>query len=150
MHYDWRGKQFDILGEGKATRVRIEFAMFYELLQYELHAAERYRRFVSVVMITADDNPTGLPNLLGDHVRRSDVMSDFDSSLAILMGETDKGDALTAVKRYGNLFDDQIDLRFSVVTYPGDGANPYSLVQTAYRRLNKAKTSQKGSVVAVD
>ena len=130
--------------------VRIEFANFYELLQYELHAAERYRRFVSVVMVSSGTNPAGLPNLLGDHIRKSDVMADFDSSLAVLMGETDKNDALTAVKRYGGVFDSQLDLRFSVVTYPSDGSNPYGLVQTAYRRLGKAKSSQRGAVVSAD
>ena len=130
--------------------VRMEFTMFYELLQYELHAAERYRRFVSLVMITTGNNAAGLTNLLGDHVRRSDVIADFDSSVAVLMGETDKSDALTAVRRYGNIFDSQIDLRFSVVTYPADGSNPYGLVQTAYRRLSKARDANKGAVVAAD
>lgn len=130
--------------------VRMEFTMFYELLQYELHAAERYRRFVSLVMVTSGKNGAGLTNLLGEHVRKSDVMADFDSSVAVLMGETDKGDALSAIRRYTNLFDNQVDLRFSIVTYPADGANPYGLVQTAYRRLSKAKDSDKGAIVAVD
>jgi hypothetical protein len=130
--------------------VRMEFTMFYELLQYELHAAERYRRFVSLVMITSGNNGAGLTNLLGEHVRKSDVIADFDSSVAVLMGETDKNDALTAVRRYGNLFDSQLDLRFSVVTYPADGSNPYGLVQTAYRRLSKARDAEKGAVIAAD
>lgn len=130
--------------------VRIEFSMFYELLQYELHAAERYRRFVSVVMVSSLDNPSGLASLLGNHVRKSDVIADFDHSLAVMMGETDKNDALSAIRRYNSLFDDQIDLRFAVVTYPADGANPYGLVQTAYRRLNKAKSASSGAVVSND
>ena len=130
--------------------VRMEFTMFYEMLQYELHAAERYRRFVSLVMVTSGGNGAGLTNLLGEHVRKSDVMADFDSSVAVLMGETDKNDALSAIRRYTSLFDNQVDLRFSVVTYPGDGSNPYGLVQAAYRRLGKAKGSEKGAVVMAD
>ncbi len=130
--------------------MRIDFTMFYELLQYELNAAERYRRFVSVVMVTSKNGLPGLTNVLGEHIRKSDVMSDFDSSLAVLMGETDKNDALIAVRRYCGVFDNQFDLNFSVVTFPADGANPYGLIQTAYRRLNKAKTTGTGSVIAVD
>ena len=130
--------------------MRMEFTMFYELLQYELHAAERYRRFVSLVMITTGSDGAGLTNLLSEHVRKSDVIADFDSSVAVLMGETDKNDALTAIRRYGNIFDSQLDLRFSVVTYPADGSNPYGLVQTAYRRLSKARDAEKGAVIAAD
>ncbi len=124
--------------------------MLYTLLEYELHAAERYRRFVSLVMVSTEGDIPGLMNELGRHVRKSDVVANFDHSLAVLMGETDKSDALSAVRRYCDLLMNQSDLRFSVATYPDDGVKPDGLVQAAYRRLSKARNNGGDSVVWTD
>jgi len=139
--------QADVVKPWEASPLRTELTMLYTLLEYELHAAERYRRFVSLVMVSTDGDVPGLMNELGQHVRKSDVVASFDHSLAVLMGETDKSDALSAVRRYCDLFMNQPDLRFSVVTYPDDGVKPDGLVQTAYRRLSKAKNNSDGIVV---
>lgn len=77
-------------------------------------------------------------------------MSDFDHSLVVMMGETDKNDALCAVKRYTNFFMNQLDLRFSVATYPEDGIKPDVLIDTAYKRLNKARGATCGTIIAAD
>lgn len=66
------------------------------------------------------------------------------------MGETDAGDALLAIDRYKSFFDSQIDLRFSVVTYPLDGGKPEGLFESARRRLEDAKSGAEGAIVTSD
>lgn len=130
--------------------MQTEFTTLRQLLQYELHGAERHRRFVSLVMMTTEDGVSGLRNYMNAHIRDSDVIADFDSSIAVLMGETDGTGALTACDRYKNFFERQLDLRFAVVTYPSDGGKVEKLVQMAYRRLRKAKDGSTGEVVYGD
>ena len=130
--------------------MQTDFTIFRQLLQYELHGAERYRRFVSLVMVSSDNGLPGVRNYLGTHVRDTDVLANFDHSVAVLMGETDTPGAMIAIERYKELFNNQVDLRFSVVTYPKDGGKPESLVQTAYRRLSEAKSATSGTIVAND
>jgi hypothetical protein len=125
--------------------------MAYPILEYELNAAERYRRFVSLVMVSSmDEDIAHIKDLLGDNIRKSDVLSDYDSSVMLMLSETDKKDAVSAVKRYNSLFMNRLDLRFSVVTYPDDGVRADGLVETAYMRLAKAKSASFGSVVSQD
>ncbi len=130
--------------------MQTDFEVMGRLLEYELLAAERYRRFVSLVMVTSQNDLEGLRALLGEHVRDSDVMSNFDHSVAVLMGETDGTGALSAIDRFRKSFDSQIDMRFSVVTYPSDGGKAESLMDAAYRRLAKAKQAISGAVVCTD
>jgi hypothetical protein len=82
--------------------------------------------------------------------RLSDVWADGYDSLAVLMGETDAGDALLAIDRYKSFFDTEIDLRFSVVTYPVDGGQSVGLFEAGRRRLEDAKSGVEGAVVTND
>lgn len=130
--------------------VRTDFLILRQMLQYELHSAERYRRFVSLVMIGPANNGGGLKGLrdfLGSHGRSSDVMAEFDNSVAVLMGETDRSGALTAISRYKDMFNAQMDLRFAVVTFPADGGKADKLIQQGYQRLNKARRGNSGAVI---
>ncbi len=130
--------------------MRTSYKVLKELLQYELHGAERHRRFLSLVMVVSDKGLQGLKNFLGAHIRTSDVWADDENSLAVLMGETDPGDALEAIERYKGFFDSQIDLRFSVVTYPADGGKPANLLDKAKSRLQRAVEGGEGAVVCND
>lgn len=130
--------------------MQTDFDVMGRLLEYELLAAERYRRFVSLVMVTSQNDLEGLRALLGEHVRESDVMSNFDHSVAVLMGETDGTGALSAIDRFRKSFDSQIDMRFSVVTYPSDGGKAEGLIDAAYRRLGRARQAVSGAVVCTD
>ena len=96
--------------------MKTDFTILRQLLQYELYSAQRHRRFVSMVMVTTEEGISGLRSFLGAHIRDSDVIADFDSSIAVLMGETDINSAMIAVDRYKSFFESQLDLRFSVVT----------------------------------
>lgn len=127
--------------------MKTDFTILRQLLQYELYGAQRHRRFVSMVMITTEEGISGLRNFLSSHIRDSDVIADFDSSIAVLMGETDINSAMIAVNRYKSFFDSQLDLRFSVVTYPSDGGKAENLIKMAYRRLSQARQGDSGAVV---
>ncbi|MBX3180656.1 MAG: hypothetical protein KF886_25195 [Candidatus Hydrogenedentes bacterium] len=127
--------------------MKTDFTILRQLLQYELYGAQRHRRFVSMVMITTEEGISGLRNFLSSHIRDSDVIADFDSSIAVLMGETDINSAMVAVNRYKSFFDSQLDLRFSVVTYPSDGGKAENLIKMAYRRLSQARQGDTGAVI---
>lgn len=116
-------------------------------LGYELRSAERYRRFVSVVMVTTPDEQGDVPKLLTETLRNSDVMADFNGASVILMTETNSAGALSAIERYKTRTAREEDLRFAVVTYPSDGGGPDGLLSTAYRRLQNAVSGPPGSVV---
>lgn len=130
--------------------MQAEFDVMGQLLEYELLAAERYRRFVSLVMVTSKSDLEGLRALMGEQVRESDVMANFDHSVAVLMGETDGTGAMAAIERFRRSFDSQIDARFSVVTYPADGGKANGLMESAYRRLGRAREAVSGAVVSAD
>lgn len=127
--------------------MKTDFTILRQLLQYELYSAQRHRRFVAMVMVTTEEGISGLRSFLGSHIRDSDVIADFDSSIAVLMGETDINSAMVAVDRYKSFFESQLDLRFSVVTYPSDGGKAEHLIKMAYRRLSKARQGESGTVV---
>ena len=130
--------------------MKTTYPVLEELLRYELQGAERHRRFLSLVMVVSDKSLSVLKSFLGTHIRTSDVWADGDDSLAVLMGETNAGDALLAIDRYKSFFDTEIDLRFSVVTYPVDGGQTEGLFEAARRRLEDARSGEEGAVVATD
>jgi len=115
--------------------------VFDGILRYELHAAERHRRYVSIVLLHSPTDHEGLKHLIGRQVRDSDAVTFYDHSIAILMGETDKSNALRAVERYQDLFGERFDTRYSVTTYPADDTSPESLLAAAHTRLDKAKSN---------
>ncbi len=127
-----------------------EMTIFYPLLEYELNAAERYSRYVSLLMISSKDDLPRVKSIVSDNVRNTDVYSSFDHSIIILMGETQKNDALGAVNRFRRLFPGQQDLQFAIATYPDDEVKPEGLIRTAYDRLNRARQHSELAVVAED
>ena len=125
-----------------------EMSFLRRLLHYELRSAERYRRFVSLVIVASADGVVRMRHLIGETLRGSDEMADFDSAAAILMPETDNPGALKAVDRYRNRSNGKCDLRFGVVTYPSDSGGAEGLLATAYRRLAQAMSADNGSIVS--
>ena len=118
-----------------------------KFLGYELKSAERYRRFVSLVMVGSDPQESNVKKLLSDTLRNSDVMADFNGAAVILMTETNSAGALSAIERYKTKGTENDDLRFSLVTYPSDGGGAEGLLAAAYRRLQKAAAGPPGCVV---
>lgn len=133
------------LKEREVVQEKIGFLS--KFLGYELKSAERYRRFVSLVMVDSSESNGRLKKLLTNAMRNSDVLADFDGASVILMSETNTTGALSAIERYKAKSGNDSSLRFSLVTYPSDGGGAEGLLSTAYRRLQKAIDSQGGQVV---
>jgi len=117
-------------------------------LEYELAAAERYRRFVSLVAVASNEGIGKVRKVLGGTLRSSDLMEARDDTAIVLMGETDTEGALCAIRRYKDRCGNAHDLRFAVATYPTDEAKADGLFAVADRRLDRAMTSEFGAVVA--
>jgi len=117
------------------------------LLDYELNSSLRYRRFVSLVLLSDQLGPLKA-SLLENVIRRSDELFLLDGYAAILMSETGRVGALRAIERYKEAYLDNGDLRFVVTSYPKDGSDRETLLQTARRRLERVKASGRGGVVS--
>ena len=75
-------------------------------------------------------------------------MANLDGSVLILMSETNRQGAETAIERYKQQDFDDYDLRFSLVTFPEDGRGVDNFFSSATRRLQKAFGGKPGSVMA--
>ena len=128
----------------------VEFATLHSILQYELNSAERHRRYVSLMMIHSPIDQEGLEQTLDIHGRNSDVMAQVGDSVAVLMSETDKRDALHAIDRYSEFVEDPFDPLYSVATYPADNHLADALFELAKNRLNKAKSGASGRRVVFE
>ena len=124
--------------------------LLQDVFQYELACAERYRRFVSLVMATERSNGEKLAHVLTDKVRDSDLLVENDSTFLILMSETDRSGAETAISRIVDRDGDVHDFRFSLVTYPNDSGSAKLLMDAAERRLLKASEGERGTIVSAD
>ncbi len=119
------------------------------LLGYELTASSRHRRFVSLVMLSSEAEQSGeLEHLLDGVVRESDSAFTVNDGAIVLMGETDSSGAMRAVERYKNTINNRMDVRFSISSFPVDGKAPTELMQSAERRLQKARELNSGAIVA--
>ncbi len=121
-----------------------------DVLQYELACAERYRRFVSLVMAAEGSEGTQLQHVLADKVRDSDLLVEKDSLFLILMSETDRNGARNAISRYIDQDGEVHDFRFSLVTFPNDSGSAEVLMEAAERRLQKATEEGPGAIVSGD
>ena len=119
-----------------------------EILHYELESAERYRRFVSVVMVADTRGNGNVDRILSEKVRYCDVLAAADTMAVIMMSETGSAGAQSAIERYKKDATDGADLCFSLVTFPHDGRGVDGLIDVGSRRLQKAVESTPGTVVA--
>jgi len=122
------------------------FGLLQDVLHYELTCAERYRRFVSIVMVSYGQGDTPVRKVIAEKVRESDLLAEKNSHLIILMSETDSAGATTAIHRYKTQTGEG-DLRFSLVTFPNDSGTADSLMEAGERRLSAARADQPGAVV---
>jgi hypothetical protein len=123
------------------------YGLLQDVLDYELSCAERYRRFVSLVMVTGTAADGSVRRVLADKIRSSDLLAEKNSHLVILMSETDRTGAQVAIDRYRK-FGASSELWFSLVTFPQDSGDAETLVQAAERRLRQAISGSPGEVVA--
>lgn len=119
------------------------------LVDYELRCSRRYNRPVSLVMVDASELAMeDLRGLLGRVIRGSDQFLELGARGVILMGETTREGALSAIRRYKESCGSEIDVRFGVACFPEDASSTEELLTVARRRLDKAVTLEPGAVVA--
>ena len=106
------------------------------LLDYELKQSARHRRFVSLVMLTANGNSHKLDKMLNDVVRETDPIFSLPGSMAVLMGETDSAGANQAIERYREAIGNKVSVNYAVASFPDDGKTFGELINKAHQRLN--------------
>ena len=123
------------------------------LLEYELASAKRYRRFVSLVVMSLPANGNDITKLFRHTLRDSDRIFPLDplgSSAAVLMSETDGTSAMTALDRFKKVSGADVDIRSAVVTFPFDAGSSTEILNSANRRVSKALEGEYGAVVSTD
>lgn len=112
-----------------------------DFLDYELKAARRYGRYVTLVCLEGNEY----------RGRESDAIfydpsTDISKqSMTILMGETDKTGAITAVERYQSQFtEDQKIPSAAIATFPFDGFDQSELLSRLNSRFERAIELSKG------
>lgn len=130
--------------------MQITFPVFHEVLQYELYASERYRRYVSLVLLHSSADHQELNSAVYQLIRKSDIIASYDHVIAVLMSETDQNGALCAVDRFHAVLRHQFHVCFAVATYPSDGASVEGLLAAAEKRLQKAQQNHNGHVIYQD
>lgn len=113
---------------------------------HEQRLAERYRYYVSIVMVAPASHNVSIRGLIDDTLRECDELFVVNDGVAILMPHTTLEDATRAVDRFKSFCADRVDLRFSIATYPTDDA-ALNLLTRAKRRLEQAKAGDFGKVV---
>jgi len=124
--------------------------LLQEVLEYELACAERYRRFVSLVMVKEGEKGAQLEHILADKVRDSDLLAEKNSNFLILMSETDRNGARSAISRFVDRDGEVHDFRFALVTYPNDSGSAEALMEAVERRLVMADEEGPGAIVSGD
>ena len=119
-------------------------------MNYEILSCMRYRRFASVIMLASENPECQLDSILEETIRNSDEFFALPVGYAVVMGETGKDGALHAVERYKENARGACDLRFGIATYPVDGRSASELLETARRRLERARQMTCGSVITAD
>lgn len=107
-------------------------------LECELCAAARYRRFVSLVAIRGNGGLGSFKDHLVVNMRNSDRIFEFGGDAIVLMTETSKEGAQTAVERYKaamSHFSVAAKLSYGTATYPADGGNPDQMIAIAQSQL---------------
>jgi GGDEF domain-containing protein len=118
------------------------------LLGYELRGAARHRYFVSVVMMAPLQEKISMARLLKDTIRASDQIFTLNGEAVIVMAHTANNEAQKAVERYRRMCNGQVDVRYSIATYPDDGGTVADILKTAEQRLAQAKRGEFGTVVS--
>jgi hypothetical protein len=122
---------------------------FEWLLDHELRLAVRHRCYVSVIMMMPrSKKDVSVERLLKQTLRESDCHLVVEGQDVILMPRTTKREAYRAVKRFKELCNGEVDVRYSIVTYPGDGGTVHSMISTAKRRLIGAGRAGFGAIIS--
>ena len=117
------------------------------LLTYELNQSVRHRRYLSLAMVCLNETGPKLASLLQRGMRESDSKFFSDNVAIVVMGETTKTEAVTAVNRYRDECCERFDIRSSVSSFPDDGKGSEELMNVLQRRLKNAMALDHGAIV---
>lgn len=117
------------------------------LLGYVFRLAARHRDYVSVVMVCTREDKINVRQLLRDTLRDSDEFFELGRHSAIVMPYTGREDARNAVERYQARCNGEVDMRYSIASYPGDAGTVGDMLRTGERRLEKAKGAGFGAMI---
>ena len=117
------------------------------MLEYEIRASHRYGHNVALVMMATSDRQSVPRSAIAKTFRACDEFFRLFSGSAVIMGETGRDGALTAIERYGFSCSGNYDLRFAVSNFPEDGETPHELITLAGERLDQALAGTHGPVV---
>lgn len=118
---------------------------FQWLLEYELRASARNRRFLSLVGVDSDRKPEEVQRVLEGTIREGDVVFSLDDTTVLLMGETERAGAHRAIERFTDVLDGEMEVRFAVSSYPADGKTPEDLMQAMAAGFDTATPAQEGA-----
>lgn len=140
---------------------------FLNRLHAELRAAERYGRFLTLVVLSvfprqesgaihhleAAQARKALVKRLGvrinQSIRETDTMSSLDDDLiAIMLVEAEEHNAIQVVRRLREETDETMAVRWALASYPSDAPRDDQLIAIARERLLTAQRSQAGTIVS--
>lgn len=120
------------------------------IVRYEVRASRRYRRFVSLALISG--GPDGKPSAQAipiSALRESDVVVTLNGITGVIMAETDRAGALVALERLRDATGDG-GLHAGMATFPEDGNDSTVLMARARDRLRRAAQGEDGGMVVLD
>jgi hypothetical protein len=88
-----------------------------------------------------------MAKLLKNTVRASDQLFTFNGQSAVLMAYTSKYEARKAAERYQTRCNGEVDVRYSIASYPDDGGVVADILKTAEQRLVQAKRAGFGAII---
>lgn len=118
---------------------------FHHRLGEEVHRAERYRQFLTLLLLDVEDYPEQLPLLVGNlktSLRQIDILSRLrNNQIAVALLETAGSDSEVVVRRLRETIQHSDRIRFSTASYPTDADRHRSLFEVAQIRLRKVAES---------
>lgn len=120
------------------------------LLDYELQAAERYRRYLTLVMVDTDYCPSYLEKIFAATLRECDAVTSSGQSISIIMSDTRTNGALQVIERLKRECEENKRNYYSVVSYPQDGSDTDSLISKGQGRLENARGIAPGTAIYSD
>lgn len=117
------------------------------LLKYEQRLAERYRYFLSLIMMSPISEKAKALKILKSTMRSCDEIFAVNGDYVVLLPHTSKQEARTAIDRYKSMYNGEIDIRYSITTFPGDISTLSDPTVIGNQRLKIAKKGKPGEVV---
>ena len=118
------------------------------LLNYEQRLAERYRYFLSLVMMAPTNEKAKVMKILESSIRSCDEIFVINGYYVVLMPHTSKQEARVAVDRYKSMYNGELDIRYSITSFPGDINSLSDPIEVGRQRLETAKQGKPGEVIS--